>query len=170
MGEWVEQQHQLQRGAWEVRAMSGEDANRDLEARLSRANDDRRAAETRLAELTKERDRLVTRVKTLERDLGTAGKAAGALAKPPAKTGEGAEGAEGPPVERAGKGANAAGVRYVLAGVQAWHAQAEACAGQMSTVSTGLRMAMLASGQQVEVDTVAPKMARVTAAHEDVCR
>ena len=43
-----------------------------------------RAAETRLVELTKERDRLVTRVKTLERDLGTARKAAGAPAKPPA--------------------------------------------------------------------------------------
>ena len=66
--------------------MSAEAANRDLEARLSRANDDRRAAETWLAELTKERDRLVTRVKTLERDLGTARMAAGAPAKPPAQT------------------------------------------------------------------------------------
>ena len=105
VGEWVEQQHQLQRaGAGEVRAMSAEAANCDLDARLSRANDDRRATETRLAEVTKERDRLVTRVKTLERDLGTARKATGAPAKPLAYTGEGAEGTEGPPVERAGRG------------------------------------------------------------------
>ena len=69
-----------------------------------------------------------------------------------------------------GGGANAAGVRYLVAGAQAWHAQAEACAGHMSALSTGLRMAMLTSGQQVEVDTVAPDMARVSAAHEDVCR
>ena len=40
----------------------------------------------------------------------------------------------------------------------------------MSAVSTGLRMAMLASGQQAEVDTVARDMARVSAAHEDVRR
>ena len=81
----MEQQHQLQRaGAWEARAISAEAANRDLEARLPRANDDRRATETLLADVTKERDRLVTRVKTLERDLGTARKAAGAPAKPPA--------------------------------------------------------------------------------------
>ena len=153
--------------------MSAEAANRDLEARLSGANDDRRAAETRLAELTKERDRLVTRVKTLEPDLGTARKAAGAPAKPPGQTGEGAEGAEGPPVEiegGGGGGGNAAGVRYLLAGAQAWHAQAEACAGQMSRMSTGLRMAMLASGQQVKVDIVVPDMARVSAAHEVVRR
>ena len=152
-------------------AMSAEAANRDLEAHLSRANEDRRAAESRLADVTKERDCLVTRVKTLERDLGTARKAPPAPAKPPAQTGEGAEGAKGPPGERAGGGGgNAAGVRYLLAGAQAWHARAEACAGQMSAVSTGLRMAMLASGQHVEVDTVAPHMARVSAAHEDVRR
>ena len=71
-------------------ATSAEAASRDLEARLSRANDDTRAAETRLAEVTKERDRLVTKVKSLKRDLGTARKAAGALAKPPPQTGEGA--------------------------------------------------------------------------------
>ena len=40
----------------------------------------------------------------------------------------------------------------------------------MSAVSTGLWMAMLASGQQLEVDTVAPAMAGVSAAHEDVRR
>ena len=83
--EWVEQQHLLQpAGAWEARVMTAEAANRDLEARLSRANEDRRAAESKFADVTKERDRLVTRVKTVERDLGTARKAAGAPAKPPA--------------------------------------------------------------------------------------
>ena len=74
--EWLEQQHQLQRaGAWETCAISAEAANRDLEARLSRANEDRRDAESRLADVTKERDRLATKVKTLERDLATARKA-----------------------------------------------------------------------------------------------
>ena len=63
-----------------------------------------------------------------------------------------------------------AGVRYLLAGAQAWHAQAEPCSSQMSAVFTGLRMAMLANGQRIEVDTVAPDMARVSAAHEDVRR
>ena len=65
-------------------------------------------------------------------------------------------------------GGSAAGVRYLLAGAQAWHAQAEACAGQMSAVSTGLRMAMLGSGQQVDVDSVAPDAPKVTAAMEEV--
>ena len=101
-GEWVEQQHQLQRaGAWDVRAMSAEAANRDLEARLSRANEDMWAAETRLADVTRERDRLAAQVESLERNLGTARKAAGAPAKPPAQTGEGAE---GPTAERAAGG------------------------------------------------------------------
>ena len=45
--EWVEQQQLLQRaGAWEACAISVEAANRDLEARLSRANEDRRAADS----------------------------------------------------------------------------------------------------------------------------
>ena len=97
---WVEQQQQLQRaGAWEAPGISAEAANRDLEARLSRANDDRRAAKSQLADVTKERDRLVARVKTLERDLGTARKA-----KPPAQAGEGPWGAEAPPGDRAGGG------------------------------------------------------------------
>ena len=83
--EWVEQQQLLQlAGAWEARAINAEAANRDLEARLSRANEDRRAAKLRLEDVTRERDRLVTRVKTLEHDLGTARKAAGAPARPPA--------------------------------------------------------------------------------------
>ena len=83
--------------------------------------------------------------------LGTARKA-----KPPAQAGEGREGAEAPPGDRAGGGGSAAGVRYLLAGAHARHAQAQACAGQMSAVSTGLRMAMMASGQQADVDIVAP--------------
>ena len=70
---------------------------------------------------------------------------------------------------RGGRG-NPACVRYLLAGAQAWIAQAEAAAGKMSAVSTGLRMAVLASGQSVKVDTVAPDMAKVSAAHEDVGR
>ena len=53
---------------------------------------------------------------------------------------------------------------------QAWHAQAKACAGQMSAVSTGLRMAMMASGQQADVDSVAPDAPRVSAALEEVRR
>ena len=40
----------------------------------------------------------------------------------------------------------------------------------MSAVSTGLRMAMLAIGQAVEVATVAPDTAKVAAAHEDLGR
>ena len=64
--------------------MTTEAANRHLEACMSRANEERRSAETRLADLTNERDRLAARVQTAERDLGTARKAAGALAKPPA--------------------------------------------------------------------------------------
>ena len=87
--EWVEQQQPLQRmGAWEARVIRAEAANRDLEARLSKANEDKRATESRLADATKQRDPLVTGVKSLERDLGTARKAAEA-AKPPAQTGEG---------------------------------------------------------------------------------
>ena len=81
--ELVEQQQQLQRaGAWKARAISAEAANCDLEARLSGANEDRWAAESWLADVIIERDCLVTRMKTVERDLGTAGKAVGAPAKP----------------------------------------------------------------------------------------
>ena len=57
-----------------------------------------------------------------------------------------------------------------VSGAQAWPAQAEACARQMSALLTRLRMAMLASCQQVEVDTVAPDMTGVNAAHEVVRR
>ena len=108
-------------------------------------------------------------MKTLERDLATLRKA-----KPPAhaaQAGEGPEGAEAAPGDKAGGGGgSAAGVRYLLAGTQARHAQAQACAGQMSAVSTGLRMAMMASGQQADVDNVAPDAPKVSAALEDVRR
>ena len=115
------------------------------------------------------RNRLATKVKTLERDLARLRKG-----KPPAQAaqaGEGPQGAEAPPGDRAGGGGgSAAGVRYLVAGARAWHAQAKACAGQMSAVSTGLRMAMMASGQQADVDSVAPDAPKVTAALEDVRR
>ena len=75
-----------------------------------------------------------------------------------------------PPGDRGGGGGSAAGVWYLLARAQVWHAQAEACAGQMSAVSTGLRMALMASGKQVDVDSVAPDAAKVTAAMEEVRR
>ena len=113
-----------------------------------------------MADVTKERDRLATKVKTLERELATLRKAKPAAQ--PAEAVERPEGAEAPPGDKGG--ASAAGVRYLLAGAQAWHAQAEACAGQMSAVSTGLRMAMMASGKQVNVDSVAPDAPKVTAA------
>ena len=40
----------------------------------------------------------------------------------------------------------------------------------MSAVSTGLRMAMMASAQQADVDSVAPDARRVSAALEEVRR
>ena len=163
--EWVDQQRA---GAWEARAISAEAANRDLEARLSRANEDRRDCESRLADVTKERDRLATKVRTLERDVATLRKAKPAAQ--PAAAVERAEGAEAPAPPSDRGGASAAGVRHLLAGAQAWHAQAEACAGQMSAVSTGLRMAMMPSGKQVDVDSVAPDAPKVTAAMEEVRR
>ena len=155
--EWVDQQRA---GAWEARAISAEAANRDLEARRSRAKEDRRDCESRLADFTKERDRLATKVKTLERDVATSRRAKPAAQ--PAQAVERAEGAEAPAPQGDKGGASAAGVRYLLAGAQARHAQAEACAGQMSAVSTGLRMAMMASGKQVDVDSVAPDAPKVT--------
>ena len=163
--EWVDQQRA---GAWEARAISAEAANRDLEARLFRANEDRRHCKSRLADVTKERDRLVTKVKTLERDVATLRRAKPAAQ--PAEAVERAEGAEAPAPPGDKGGASAADVRYLLAGAQAWHAQAKACAGQMSAVSTGLRMAMMASATQVDVDSVAPNAPKVTAAMEEVRR
>ena len=75
-----------------------------------------------------------------------------------------------PPPRVTGGGGSAAGVRYLLACAQAWHAQAEVCAGQMSAVSTGLRMAMFGSGKHVDVESVAPDAPRVSAALEEVRR
>ena len=120
--EWVDQQRA---GAWEARAISAEAAYRDLEARLSRANEDRRDCESRLADVTKERDLLATKVKTLERDVATSRRAKPAAQ--PAEAVERAEGAEAPAPPGDRGEASAAGVRYLLAGAQAWHAQAEAC-------------------------------------------
>ena len=161
--EWVDQQRA---GAWEASAISAEAANHDLEARLSRANEDRRDSESRLADITKERDRLATKVKNLERNLATLRKARPAAQ--PAEAVERPEGARAPPDDKGG--ASAARVRYLLAGAQARHAQAEVCAGQKSAVSTGLLMAMMASGKQVDVDSVAPDAPKVTAAMEEVRR
>ena len=127
-----------------------------------------RDCESRLADVTKERDRLATKVRTPERDVATLRRAKPAAQ--PAEAVERAEGAEAPAPPGDRGGASAAGVRYLLAGAQAWHAQAEACAGQMSAVSTGLRMAMLGSGQQIDVDSVAPDAPKVTAAMEEVRR
>ena len=163
--EWVDQQRAE---AWEARAISAEAANRDLEARLSRANEDRRDCESRLPDVTKERDRLATKVKTLERDVATLRRAKPAAQ--PAEAVERVEGAEAPAPPGDKGGPSAASVRYLLAGAKAWHAEAEACAGQMSAVSTGLRMAMMASGKQVDVDSVAPDASKVTAAMEEVRR
>ena len=95
--EWVEQQRA---GVWEARAISAEAANRDLEARSSRANEDRRDCESRLADVAKERDRLAAKVKTLERDLATLRKAKPAAQA--AQAGERPEGAEAPPGDRGG--------------------------------------------------------------------
>ena len=155
MGEWVEAQQLLQQcGAWAVRAVSAED---------------RRAAETRLADVTRERDRLASRVNTVERDLGTVCKAAGGT--PPAQTREGAEGAEGPTTERAGGGGGLppAFVTFWPArrhGMPRLRRQQDRC--RPSRRASGL--ALLASGQAVEVATVATDMAKVIAAHEDVGR
>ena len=161
--EWEDQQRA---GAWEARAISAEAANRDLEACLSRAKEDRQDCKSRLADVTKERDRLATKVRTLERDVATLRKAKPAAQ--PAEAVERGEGAEAPAPPGDRGLASAAGVRYLLAGAQAWHAQAEACAGQMSAVPTGLRMAMMPSGKQVDVDSLAPDAPKVTAAMEEV--
>ena len=163
--EWVDQQRAV---AWEARAISAEAANSNLEARLSRANEDRRDCELRLADVTKERDRLATKVKTLERDVATLRKAKPAAQ--PAEAVERAEAAEAPAPANDKGGASVADVGYLLAGAQAWHAQAEGCAGQMSAVSTGLRMAMMASGQHVDVESVAPNAPKVTASIQDMRR
>ena len=95
--EWVDQQRT---GAWEARAISAEAANRDLEARLSRANEDRPDSESRLADITKECDPLAAKVKTVERDAATLRKAKPAT-QPPEAVGR-AEIAEAPLGDRRG--------------------------------------------------------------------
>ena len=93
--EWVEEQQQ-QRATLEIRAIRAEAAQRDLEARVSKANEDRRAAETELASVCRDKHCLAARVRTLERDLATARKAIGGM--PPGQTGEGEP--ESPAAER----------------------------------------------------------------------
>ena len=157
MDAWVEQQQQ-QRATWEVRAISAEAADRDLQARLSKANEDRRAAKSYLAVVHRDKP-LASRVKILQGDLATARKATGG--RPAAQAREGAEGAEGPMAQRAGGGGGTIPPAFAnfFSGSQVWHAQAEAAAGQLSAVGTGLRLAVLASGQAVEVANVALDLA-----------
>ena len=99
---------------------------------------------------------------TLERE---ARRAKGGRAPGPTAEGE----AESPRAERVvgrgGGGGNPAGTRFFLAGVQAWHAQAEAAHGQMSAVATSLRMALPQAKMETEVGTVAPDLGRVEQAH-----
>ena len=107
---------------WEVRAISAEAAQRDLEASLSKANEDRRAAEMELAAIRRDKVRLAARVKTLERELAAARRAPGGRA--PGRTGKGEP--ESLAAERGVGAPNPSGVSYVLAGSQAWHAHGEA--------------------------------------------
>ena len=123
--EWVEQQQQ--RATWEVCAISAEAAQRDLEARLAKANEDRRAAEVERDALCRDKDRLTTKVKILEREVAQRARAPGGKAPGPTAEGE----AQGPTAERGVGAPNATGARFLLAGAQAWPAQAEAAAGQM---------------------------------------
>ena len=58
--------------------------------------------------------------------------------------------------------------RFLLAGVKAWHAQAEAAEGHMSAVATGVRTALLQAKMEVEVGTLAPDLGRVEQAHVQV--
>ena len=54
-----------------------------------------------------------------------------------------------------------AGVHYLLV----WHSEVQTEAEQMSAVATGLRMALLTTGQAFQVVHVAPDLAQVTAVH-----
>ena len=84
--------------------------------------------------LGSDKECLTAKMKPLERQAQRA-KAPGARAPGPMAEGE----AEGPTVRRVVGGGgvpNAAGIRFLLAGAQAWHTQAEAAHGQMSAVTT----------------------------------
>ena len=67
-----------------------------------------------------------------------------------------------------GAAPNTAGTRFLLAVAQAWHVQAEAVHGQMSAVATGLPMALLQKQMDMEVGRVAPDLANVPAAHNQL--
>ena len=64
-----------------------------------------------------------------------------------------------------GGASNPAGTLFLLAGARALHAQAEATHTQMSSVATGLRMAVIHAKMEVEVTTVTPDLGRVEQAH-----
>ena len=83
----------------------------------------------------------------------------------PGATAEGE--AEGPAADKGGWGGapKAAGIGFLMAEAQAWHAQAEAAAGHMSAVVPGLRMAPQ-SEAPVDVATTASNLAKVTTAHD----
>ena len=162
--ECVEQQQQ-QRATWEVRAISVEAAHRDVEARVSKAKEDRRAAEAELAAVRRDKDRLAARVKTLERDLAAARRATGG--RPPGQTGEDDLRAQRP---RGGWGRPIPpafvscwpGRRH---GMRRLRLRRDGC-----RPSPWLRMALLTSGQAVEVAHVVPNVAVVTPAHEELGR
>ena len=88
--------------------------------------------------LCRDKEHLTAKVKTLEQEAAQRARAPGGRAPGRMAQGE----AEGPTPERGGA-PNAAGTRFFLAGAQAWHAQAEAAAGQMLADATGLRIALL---------------------------
>ena len=123
MAKWMEHQQQ-QLGTWQVHAISAEAAQHDWEAHLAKANEDRRAAEAQRDALRRHKERLTTKVKTLERDAAQRAKAPGGRVTRPTAEGE----VEGSTTKRGG-GGSAAGTRFLLAGAQAWHSQAEAAAG-----------------------------------------
>ena len=103
-----------------------EAAQRDLEAHLAKANEDRQAAKVEGDTLCRNKERLTTKVKTLEREAAHRARAPGGRAPGPRVVG-----LAGGPMAGLGGGGNTAGTRFLLAGVQAWHAQAEAAVGQM---------------------------------------
>ena len=130
-----------------------------MEQCLAKANDEKRAAEVECDAFCRDSEGL-TKVQTLERE---AQRAKGGRAPRRIVEGE----LEGPTAERAvvGGAPNPTGTRFLLAGEQAWHPQAEAVHGQMSAVATGLRMALPQNQMDVEAGTGAPNMTRVAQAH-----
>ena len=110
MDEWVEQQQQ-QRATWEVRAISADTTQRDLKARLDKANEDHRAAETERDALRRDKDRLTAKSTVLEREAPRR-RAPGGKAPGPTAEGE----PEGPTPERGVGAPNAAGARFLVAG------------------------------------------------------